>query len=124
MSPFTLILIFLAASQLYWIWRLYALLVRWSVSPGRRMLAIAGVALAWILLFEYNFGFLRDGRYPVHLTLKQALFAAPFLWWAASSMVAFLLVVLIAIFKAPFQLFRLLRPRRAAVQSASRRHFL
>lgn len=124
MSPFTLILMFLAASQLYWGWRLYALLVHWSMAPGRRLLAVAGVAVAWMLLFEYNFGFLREGRYPVHLTVKQALFAAPFLWWAASSMVAFLLVVLIAILKSPFLLFRQLRPRRTGVQSPSRRHFL
>ena len=116
---------FLAASQLYWLWRLNALLVRWNVAPRRRWCVVVGAALAWMLLFEYNFGFLRDGRYPVHLTVKQALFAAPFLWWAASSMVAFLLVVLIAILKAPFLLFRrFTRPRPAAVESPSRRHFL
>lgn len=122
MSPFIFILLFLAASQVYWGWRLYRLLARRVASVPLRIAAMAAALAAWYLLFQFNFGSLRPAVTPVRLTLSQALFGATFLWWAASSMVAFLLVLLIALVKAPFALLR--SPRETHVESPDRRHFL
>jgi predicted MPP superfamily phosphohydrolase len=53
----------------------------------------------------------------VRLTLPDALLAAPFLWWVASSLVGFLLAV-------PIEIARLLSRKAAAPESPSRRLFL
>ena len=131
MSAFSLIFLLLGVSQMYWAWRCYALLTRWIGSTGRRLQALAGIVAVWVVLFEFNFGALRPASTPghstpVHMTLSQALLAAPFLWWVASSMVAFLIVVIIAICKAPLLLVRAIRKRlsRADVPSPARRQFL
>jgi predicted MPP superfamily phosphohydrolase len=124
MPVLTLILIFFAASQLYWGWRCYLLLTRRIAARNRRLLAMAAILAAWVILFEFNFGFLRTaGRFghstPVRMSLGQALFAAPFLWWTASSMVASLVAL-------PFAIARAAAGRRSAerIESPSRRRFL
>ncbi len=127
MSAFTYILIFFAASQLYWGWRCYRLLTRKVVHRGWRLVGMAAILAVWFLLFEFNFGSMRSvyGT-PVRLTLSQAVLAAPFLWWTASSMIAFLVAMLIAIGRLPVALVRKLAKRSPAerVESPSRRHFL
>jgi len=127
MSVLTIVFIFFATSQLYWGWRCYRLL-SWKIpNPSRRLVAMAAIAAVWFFLFEFNFGSLRSVYFtPVRLTLGQALFAAPFLWWTASSMIAFLVAMLIAIVRAPIALVRRLtsRPSPRPIESPSRRHFL
>ncbi len=116
MSAFTLILVFFAMSQLYWGWRLYRLLSGRIVRLAPRLLAMAAIAAVWFALFEYSFGGRRLS--PVHMTVGQALLAAPYLWWVASSMVASLVALLIAAVRLPVR--RVIR----RPESPSRRHFL
>ena len=115
MSAFRLILLFFAVSQIYWAWGLYGWLSRRIAARLPRLAVIVLAVAVWYALFLYNFA--SERRSPVHLTAGQAFLAAPFLWWAASSIVAFLVAMLIALCKLPFRLAR--RPT-----SPSRRHFL
>jgi len=130
MSFFTVIPIVFGASQLYWVWRGYKFAARFIPSRSQRLALCVAALLLCIAEFEFNFGNLRHGRTPVHLTLGQALFAAPFLWWAPSSLVAFLVVILLAIPRGIVAAARWgvawLRARvdGAAIQSPQRRHFL
>src|SRR5262249_1448509 len=50
------------------------------------------VPLVYLLFYLLTFGAWRERGTPVYLTL-HAMSAAPFLWWAASSTVAFLLML-------------------------------
>src|ERR1035438_3941183 len=100
MSPFTIILLLMGVSQVYWAWRGYSLAARRIPSRGRR-LAMCGAGLAvYVLLYQFTFGVWREPGTPVHLTVRDALLAAPFLWWMASSFIAFLVAMLFAIPRA------------------------
>jgi uncharacterized protein len=113
MSMFSIVLLILVPSQLYWAWRGYSFAAaRIRSRFGRIALCVAVLApyLAECLL---NFGPWREMGTPVHLTLKDAL-AAPFLWWIASSFFAFLLVILFAAVKAIASAIRRLVPRGSA----------
>ena len=115
MSIFTAIFIFFGISQAYWIWRGFALVSRLVPARGRR-LAIAGTVLAvYVALFAYNFFGVWTRPTPVRLTLRDALLVAPFLWWAVSSLVAFLVAMAIGIAR---------RAAGDAIESPSRRVFL
>jgi len=60
--------------------------------------AVCGAVLAaYLALYQLNFGAWREPATPVRLTLRDALLAAPFLWWAASSLFAFVVAILFAI---------------------------
>jgi predicted MPP superfamily phosphohydrolase len=120
MSILGVILILFAAAQFYWLWRGLVLLRRRVARPHTRAI-VGGAVLAYgLLLLAYNFGYL--GRYEtaVHLTLRDALLTAPFAWWAASSIVGFIVVLLLLPARGVAWLVR----RRSPPESASRRHFL
>ncbi|HEV2447709.1 MAG TPA: hypothetical protein VGS58_17380, partial [Candidatus Sulfopaludibacter sp.] len=129
MSAFESILIFFAASQLYWGWRCYQLLSRRIAARWLRLFVMAALAVAWFYLFDFNFSFLRRAGgsghpTPVYLSWSQALLAAPFLWWVASSMIGFLVALLIAIVRAPVALARKTRSSTDSIDLPARRHFL
>ncbi len=128
MSPFTIILLLMGVSQVYWAWREYSLAARRIPSRGRR-LAMCGAGLAvYVLLYQSTFGAWREAGTPVHLTVRDALLSAPFLWWMASSFIAFLVAMLFAIPRAIVSGVRwtLARLRAAgpALESPPRRQFL
>jgi uncharacterized protein len=128
MSIFTAIRVIFVVSQLYWAWRGYSFAVKRIRSRGRR-LAVFGVVLAayWIF-YQFNFGIWRERGTPVYLTVRDAFLSAPFLWWVSTSVVAFLVVILVAIPRAIFGavnwIIRRLRAPRPDLQSPGRRHFL
>jgi predicted MPP superfamily phosphohydrolase len=130
MSIFRVILLILGASQVYWGWRGYSLATRLIPARGRRLIVSGVVVCGYLCLFAFNLGFLREDATPVHLTLSAAVLAAPFLWWIASSLVAFLVVILFAISRGIVgitrRIFAKLRVRSDgdAIESPGRRHFL
>jgi predicted MPP superfamily phosphohydrolase len=117
MSILGAVLSLFLASQLYWAWKAY----RWSrraiPNPRVRLIAAGTALIVYLLLFTFNFGRFSPDRTEVRLTLPDALLAAPFLWWVASSLVGFLLAV-------PIEIARLLSRKAAAPESPSRRLFL
>jgi uncharacterized protein len=125
-----IVLLLLVSSQVYWLWTLRGWLKRVLAATRARRTAVAGSVALYLLLLAINFGFFRSGRTPVHLTLPQALFAAPFLWWVASSLVAFIVAVVLGVVKALFRAGRwALRKLRAPappddLPAPARRHFL
>jgi uncharacterized protein len=122
-----LVLIF-AVSQLYWAWRAYLFAAARIRSPGRRLAVCGAVLAAYLIEYQLNLGAWREQAAPVRLTLRDALLAAPFLWWAASSVVAFLVVILFAIPRGIVAAVRWLLARRRTVcpeiQSPTRRDLL
>jgi predicted MPP superfamily phosphohydrolase len=84
-----------AGSQIYWFGRARSLARRWIPRPTTRIaVELAGLAV-FLVFVAFNFGVF--GRRPTstRLTLYDALVDAPFAWWAASSMLAFLIVILL-----------------------------
>lgn len=112
---FAIILLLFAVSQIYWAYRGYRFAAARVQSRAVRAVLCAVALTAWGLLYFVNLGTGRDRASPVHLTARDALLAAPFLWWAASSFFAFVLALLIAIPKTAARPFGF-RPER--------RHFL
>jgi len=128
MSIFTKILLLIALSQVYWAWRGYSLLTA-HVRSGARRVALGGLVLAlYVLMYQFTFGVWRENTTPVHLTLRNALLSAPLFWWLASSLFAFLVVILFAIPRAIVGGIRWALARRHAtrpdIQSPPRRQFL
>ncbi len=129
MSLLSILILVFAVSQIYWAWRGYSLAVRLIPEPKRR-LALCGIILAlYFALFTFNFGYFGKRPTPVRLTLSEALLAAPFLWWVASSLVGFLVVVLFAIPQSIVYVARRIAARLRksvgpAAQSPDRRRFL
>jgi len=127
MSVFSIILLIFGLSQVYWAWRGYA----WAAKRIRSrtlLWALAAAVLAvYYLLYEMNLGGGRLREENVRLTLADALFAAPFRWWAASSLVAFLVVVVLAIPRGIAAGVRRVMARRRQskeIESPDRRGFL
>jgi len=90
---FGTILFLLAGSQIYWLFRVRSFLKKRVQSRRTRLfLASAGLA-AYLAFFALNVFGRRPS--PTRLTLYDALVAAPFQWWVASSMVAFLIAILL-----------------------------
>src|SRR6267142_6097778 len=115
MSILGVVLILFAAAQFYWLWRGVVLLRRRIARPRTRAI-VGGAVLAYaMLLVAFNFGYL--GRYDtaVHLTLRDALLTAPFTWWAASSIIGFIVVLLLS----PALGIAWLVRRRSPLESAS-----
>src|SRR5215471_16218164 len=98
------------------------------LGPRIRWTAAALVLAAYLLLFSFNFGsdFGRISREhsDVHLTLADALLVAPFLWWVACSLVAFLVAVILGVIKWTAQGAGWLIRRGPAIRSPERRVFL
>ncbi len=123
MSIFTTVLIGFGISQLYWGWRGYRLAARLIPARGRRLAAVGVVLAVYLVMFAYNFGYLGRRPTPVHLTWNEALLAAPFLFWAAASLLSFLIVLPFAMLRA---IAAKIRARSAGdvIESPARRHFL
>jgi hypothetical protein len=128
MAIFSILLLIFGVSQLYWGWRGYRFAAAHIRSHVRRWAVCGAVLAAYLAEYQYNLGAWREPVTPVRLTLRDALLAAPFLWWAVSSLVAFLVVILFAIPRGIVGgVRRLLARRRAAgpeIQSPARRQFL
>jgi predicted MPP superfamily phosphohydrolase len=127
MSIFSIVLLVFGPSQLYWGWRGYAFATARIRSRGWRWAACVTVLAVYLAEWLINFGPWRELATPVRLTLRDAL-AEPFLWWAASSFFAFLLVIVFAIVRAAFGVVRrlLARQRTAGpeLHSPARRELL
>ena len=130
MSIFTIILAILAASQAYWAWRGYRLATRLIRDRGRRFLVCGAAAAVYAAMFWWNWPLFGRIPSPVELTLRDALVTAPFLWWLASSLMAFLVVGLFAIPQSVAGAARWMAAQRRAHSSADalaspeRRRFL
>ena len=128
MPIFSTVLLILGASQLYWAWRGYWLAAARIRSRARRWAVCGAILAAFLVAYQYNLGAWREGETPVRLTLRDALLAAPFFWWTASSIVAFVVAMLFAIPRGIAGGVRWLRARRRAadpeIQSPARRQFL
>jgi predicted MPP superfamily phosphohydrolase len=126
MSLFTIILLIFAVSQLYWAWRGYLFLVARIKSPARRIAICAAVLVIYVIAYEFNLGAWRERETPVHLTAGDALLTAPYMWWAASSLIAFFVAILFAIPRAIIGAVRRLLPDKRAdsIASPARRQFL
>jgi len=122
MSFFLVLLLLFAPSQVYWAWRGYQFAKSWIRPRGLRFAVCGGVLAVYAVLWAVNLGPERDRVSPVHLTWKDALLGAPFLWWIASSFFAFLLVAVMAIPRGLAALAR--RWSKPELQSQDRRDFL
>jgi predicted MPP superfamily phosphohydrolase len=109
--------------------------VRWAVrrlkSRGARITVITAMVSLYLLYFGLNVVWTTERPTPTHMTLRDALVSAPFLWWIFSSTVAFLVVVLIWIARGVVRwvsgMVRSLRPAApppASGAGSSRRQFL
>jgi predicted MPP superfamily phosphohydrolase len=128
MSVFTIALLILAMSQMYWAWRGYRLAKTHIRSPLHRLLVCGVVLVCYAVLYEFNLGAWRDRATPVHLTAGYALLSAPFLAWAASSLFAFFVAILFAIPRGLVAGVRRVRaarrPKKIELESPARRGFL
>ena len=82
-------------SQIYWYVRARALVKRLVKTRTARILLIAAGLAAYLALFLVNFGVFGRRASPTRLTWYDALVSAPFVWWVASSVVAFLIAILV-----------------------------
>jgi predicted MPP superfamily phosphohydrolase len=127
MSVFAIIFLIFGVSQLYWLWVGY----RWASRRIRSRVLLwalcAVVVAAYWTLYEANLGGGRELHEGVHLTWKDAFLSAPYRWWAASSLVAFFLALLLAIPRGIYAGVRRAfgrRKRAREVASPARRGFL
>ncbi len=105
------------ASQVYWYARTRALVKRLAKTRTARWLVAAILVVAYLTLFAFNFGLFGRRASPTRMTWYDALVAAPFQWWVASSLVAFLLAMLL------WPVRRVARSTRV-IASPGRRQFL
>jgi len=119
-------------SQLFWLWQVRGLGVRFISSPAlRRWLGRLGVGV-YISLLGFNLLWPRPVPDPSRLTLRAALVQAPFSWWMLASLLGFLGISALTIFgflgRMLYQGYRKLLPpvRRGSERllSPERRHFL
>ena len=113
---FAIVMAIFAASQIYWFFRARAL-VKQVGSRGIRI-ALASIGLAiYLAILALNFGILGQRRSPTNLTWYDVLVTAPFQFWVVSSLLAFLIAML---------LWPVRRAARAipALKSPARRRFL
>jgi uncharacterized protein len=88
-------LLFLAG-QAYFLWRGCALLARWIGNRWLRVSAIIALLGIYVALMAVNLTSAeRATLSETHLTLRDALINAPFLWWIFSSTVASFVVLLV-----------------------------
>jgi len=90
---FVSILLIFIASQLFWFLRVR----EWGrrLLPNktlRKRLGWAGLLL-FLLIFIYNLDFFSRPGAATHMTLKAALFEAPFKWWFFGSLVGFVTAI-------------------------------
>ena len=125
MSVFTIVLILFGVSQLYWGWRGCRLAARRIASRWRRLAAIAAALAVYLAMFEWNFRFAWRRPATVYLTWSDALLVAPYLWWAVSSLLAFLIALPFGIASGVAGAVRRSRASAGdAIASPARRQFL
>jgi uncharacterized protein len=90
-----ILLAVLVGSQLYWFVRARALVKRRVKTRRARILVATAALAAYLAIFLLNFGVFGQRASPTQLTWYDVLISAPFAWWVASSLVAFLLAILI-----------------------------
>ncbi|MGA2133178.1 MAG: metallophosphoesterase [Bryobacteraceae bacterium] len=104
------------ASQIYWFTRARHRLGLLTTNRRTRWLVTAAVAAVYIAVLLLNFGVFARRYSPTRLTWYDALVSAPFAWWVTSSLLAFLIAILV------WPVRRL--ARRSAPGSPGRRQFL
>jgi uncharacterized protein len=126
---FSLVPVILLLSQAYWFWRLALWLRKYVRRKSRRWLVAAPVLTLYLLMIAYAVGWIGERGTPVHLTPGETLLGGPFAWWLASSIGAFLAVVIfrtcVLVISGAARLVR--RPRLEddlEVRSPARRQFL
>ncbi len=87
-------LLIFVASQLFWVRRTGELLEKVLRPRAARRAVGAALAGIYLLLFAYNLLWAERVTSPTHLTWSALLLEAPFRWWAFSSVLGFLLVIL------------------------------
>jgi predicted MPP superfamily phosphohydrolase len=105
------------ASQVYWYAKARALARRLIKTRRMRILIFVAVLVVYLAMWLFNFGVFGRRYSPTHLTWYDALVSAPFAWWMASSLLAFLIAVLL------WPVRRLARST-PALSSPARRQFL
>jgi predicted MPP superfamily phosphohydrolase len=123
MSIFTLILLIIFTAQVYWVLRIRAYLHRKIGDPKKRIAIGSIIGAFYLFVLAYNFGIFGPGYTPVRLTAGQALLVAPFRWWAASCVFAFLIAMILGAGKLLLR--RVNKQRgRPQLESPERRVFL
>src|SRR3974390_459269 len=92
---FPVLLLFLGG-QVYFVWQACALILRAIRRPAARAVALTAVLGLYGALLAVNL--MSSGRStptPTHMTLRDALISAPFLWWIFTSTLAFFVVILV-----------------------------
>jgi predicted MPP superfamily phosphohydrolase len=87
----------LVGGQFFWVGRVVTLGERFIPGKPRRAWLTAGASVVWLFFFAYNLDpYILPWNIPLgdstHLTLRHALFEAPFWWWFVGSWAAFALV--------------------------------
>jgi predicted MPP superfamily phosphohydrolase len=127
---FNLILAMFFTSQLYWGRQAYLQIRKRTRTRSARLGFSAALLALYFVMMAYNFRWFWRSPSPTHLTLGAALLAAPFQWWVASSVVAFLVVLLFGVARLVVggisYVGRRLADRKTApaLQSPGRRQFL
>ena len=94
---FFALFVMLIVSQIFWIGRVVDLRERFIPGKPRRAWLTATASFVCLFFFAYNLGpYLLPWNIPLgdstHLTLRHALFEAPFWWWFVGSWAGFALV--------------------------------
>ncbi|MGA2114751.1 MAG: metallophosphoesterase [Bryobacteraceae bacterium] len=122
---FPIVLAILLISQIYWAIRGLKLARRRIRSRGLRLAVCCAVLAFYALAFAYYTGRIGGRLTPVALTPPDAILSAPLAWWISSSLVAFLLLLLLAVPNGIEAAARKLRPPLdGAVEPPGRRQFL
>lgn len=118
----------LLGSQIYFLSRAVAWVRKRIRSRGGRIVAFMALLAIYVGYFAANIYSDERGPSSTHLTLRDALIQAPFLWWVFSSTIAFLVVVLIwvgrMIVRAVRAVVRWAAGRSPVPASPARRQFL
>jgi len=94
---FFALFVMLIVSQIFWVGRLVTLGERFIPGKPRRVWLTAIASVVCLFFFAYNIGlYISPWKIPLgdstHLTLRHALFEAPFWWWFVGSWAGFALV--------------------------------
>jgi predicted MPP superfamily phosphohydrolase len=128
---FAPVLLLFLGGQVYFLWKAGALIVRVVRTPASRAAAVTAVLGLYVALLAANL--MSSGRStptPTHMTLRDALISAPFLWWIFTSTLAFFVVILVWLVRWAARAARtvVLRIASPAPEEAprlpERRHFL
>src|ERR1700745_1905774 len=102
-GPFYFVIAFvlfvmLVGGQFFWVGRIVSLGERFIPGKPRRAWLTVFASIVWLFFFAYNLGpYILPWNIPLgdstHLTLRHALFEAPFWWWFVVSWAGFVLVM-------------------------------